>query len=427
MRTPLTALRLDAEALRDQADGGPDRCADVAALDDAVTRSITRTPGARRDRPCCDATEVVAERIRVLVGARRGPAAAGRRRTCRPGRCRCAVAAGRPGRRAWTRCWATSSRTPRRDGVAVACDPRAAARSLTVADAGPGIPIRRAGARGSSGAGSTGLGLDIARRTAEAAGGTCPGPCTRRRRGHRGPRATGLPPRSALAPCPRHRRAGTKTGARAEPARLLDSSPRREGPGIAAKTEHATVVPEGEPVERTPDDQDPRSRSPRRRRHPRRASALPHRRQRRRGRGPVGQRRADTRAAASPVPRRPPATAPDGGRERRRQQQGSRAATPTGRRHRDQVERDTEHARTARARAPAAAPGPPRRTRHRARAATRAAQSGRRPGPGARRPARRRRATGATTGRRPRRRPRWSPRQRRRPGHDGVDDKGGDR
>ena len=49
---------------------------------------------------------------------------------------------------------------PREDGGAV----------VTVADEGPGIP-EGAVERGRSGAGSTGLGLDIARRTAEASGG----------------------------------------------------------------------------------------------------------------------------------------------------------------------------------------------------------------------------------------------------------------
>jgi signal transduction histidine kinase len=44
---------------------------------------------------------------------------------------------------------------------------------VEVIDEGPGLgPVRDAAAeRGSSGAGSTGLGLDIARRTASAAGG----------------------------------------------------------------------------------------------------------------------------------------------------------------------------------------------------------------------------------------------------------------
>jgi signal transduction histidine kinase len=45
---------------------------------------------------------------------------------------------------------------------------------LTVTDAGPGFPASQTAAltRGASGSGSTGLGLDIARRAAEAGGGT---------------------------------------------------------------------------------------------------------------------------------------------------------------------------------------------------------------------------------------------------------------
>jgi signal transduction histidine kinase len=52
--------------------------------------------------------------------------------------------------------------TPRADGAAV----------LTVEDGGPGLPEGDVVARGSSGAGSTGLGLDIARRAALASGGS---------------------------------------------------------------------------------------------------------------------------------------------------------------------------------------------------------------------------------------------------------------
>jgi signal transduction histidine kinase len=43
---------------------------------------------------------------------------------------------------------------------------------LVVADEGPGFPDPSVLHRGRSGAGSTGLGLDIARRTAEATGGS---------------------------------------------------------------------------------------------------------------------------------------------------------------------------------------------------------------------------------------------------------------
>jgi signal transduction histidine kinase len=52
--------------------------------------------------------------------------------------------------------------TGRSDGVAW----------LVVSDEGPGLPGSWIGERGVSGAGSTGLGLDIARRTAEMGGGT---------------------------------------------------------------------------------------------------------------------------------------------------------------------------------------------------------------------------------------------------------------
>jgi signal transduction histidine kinase len=43
--------------------------------------------------------------------------------------------------------------------------------TLVVEDGGPGIPAGWPAARGASARGSTGLGLDIARRTAQAAGG----------------------------------------------------------------------------------------------------------------------------------------------------------------------------------------------------------------------------------------------------------------
>jgi signal transduction histidine kinase len=42
---------------------------------------------------------------------------------------------------------------------------------LSVADAGPGLPVDTVVRRGESGSGSTGLGLDIARRAAELSGG----------------------------------------------------------------------------------------------------------------------------------------------------------------------------------------------------------------------------------------------------------------
>jgi signal transduction histidine kinase len=60
--------------------------------------------------------------------------------------------------------------TPEGTAMAVLVDVGRADATVTVADGGPGIP-RGAVDRGASGGGSTGLGLDIVRRTAESSGG----------------------------------------------------------------------------------------------------------------------------------------------------------------------------------------------------------------------------------------------------------------
>jgi signal transduction histidine kinase len=60
--------------------------------------------------------------------------------------------------------------TPDSASVEVRITETGARVAVEVADRGPGLPTGAA-SRGSSGGGSTGLGLDIARRTAEASGG----------------------------------------------------------------------------------------------------------------------------------------------------------------------------------------------------------------------------------------------------------------
>jgi len=54
--------------------------------------------------------------------------------------------------------------------LSVAADRRSV--KVTVADAGPGMPDAGLARRGRSGTGSTGIGMDVARRTAEHAGGS---------------------------------------------------------------------------------------------------------------------------------------------------------------------------------------------------------------------------------------------------------------
>jgi signal transduction histidine kinase len=172
VRTPLTALRLDAEALPDAGDA-----ARIGAGVEAVQRAVTSVIDAARRRAAdpvtgCDAAEVVAERVAFW-----SVLAEDTDRTLRtdvaPGPL--PVAVGRPDLEALVDALLGNVFAHTPDGAAFAvrltARPGGGAR-LLVADAGPGLP---AGAdvlrRGASGGGSTGLGLDIARRTAEQAGG----------------------------------------------------------------------------------------------------------------------------------------------------------------------------------------------------------------------------------------------------------------
>jgi signal transduction histidine kinase len=61
--------------------------------------------------------------------------------------------------------------TPAGTSLGIATGRRGAVPLLEVSDAGPGFGDHSLVGRGASGAGSTGLGLDIARRTAEISGG----------------------------------------------------------------------------------------------------------------------------------------------------------------------------------------------------------------------------------------------------------------
>lgn len=171
LRTPLTALRLDAEALQDPADAelvGTH----VTALERMLTSVIhaARRPQREGRMPSCDATAVVGERVAfwsalteeqqrhstvvlpdepVLVRASAEDLAA-------------AVDALLEN---------VIAHTP--EGTAFAVDLTAVEGGgrLVVSDDGPGLPQDEP-VRGRSDRGSSGLGLDIARRCAAATGGT---------------------------------------------------------------------------------------------------------------------------------------------------------------------------------------------------------------------------------------------------------------
>jgi signal transduction histidine kinase len=173
LRTPLTALRIDAESMRDPADRQR-----IGADVDAVERTVNaviqevRRP-VRHDLAAPSvANEVVAERVDFWSAL--------------------AADEGRPVRvdLATRPLWVRASRddlvacmdallgnvfahTPEGCGmfIGLAARPGGGA-TLVVADGGPGLPDPLSLRRGHSGSGSTGLGLDIVRRVAEKSGGS---------------------------------------------------------------------------------------------------------------------------------------------------------------------------------------------------------------------------------------------------------------
>lgn len=172
LRTPVTALRLDSEGLRDPEEAGR-LGADVDILERMVDQIIreARRPVREGVRAACDATAVVAERVgfwRVLAEDQ------GRR-----------VALTLPGGPCLVRLTAEDlaaaldallgnvfAHTPEGIGFRVRLTRSNGSCRLLVGDDGPGFPPAASPARrGESGTGSTGLGLDIARRAAQAAGG----------------------------------------------------------------------------------------------------------------------------------------------------------------------------------------------------------------------------------------------------------------
>jgi signal transduction histidine kinase len=170
VRTPLTSLRMEADSLAD-----PAEAARVAAGVDAVNRAVTdviqlaRRRGAAPD--FADAAEIVRERVAfwavlaedtersVTVDIAPGPLP---------------VALARADLEACVDALLGNvfAHTPHGTAFRVALSFTAAGAVLTVEDAGPGLPDDDVVRRGVSGAGSSGLGLDIVRRAAERTGGS---------------------------------------------------------------------------------------------------------------------------------------------------------------------------------------------------------------------------------------------------------------
>jgi signal transduction histidine kinase len=170
VRTPLTALRLEAETLS-TADDAERIGAGIDAVQRAVTQSIVAARARTGDTGAgCDAAEVVDERVdfwaalaedtgRTLVRAiAAGPLPV---RMSRVDLATCVDAL----------LGNVFAHTPDGTRFAVTLTRLPGGADLSIEDAGPGLPEAGVVRRGESGAGSSGLGLDIVRRTARRAGG----------------------------------------------------------------------------------------------------------------------------------------------------------------------------------------------------------------------------------------------------------------
>jgi signal transduction histidine kinase len=173
LRTPLTALRIDAESLRSH-DEMTQLSADVEAVERTVSEIIraARRPTSGGAGVLCDASLVVTERAafwRPLAEDQERPMVVEVAPT--------PVLVGVSGEdlAACTDVLLENvfSHTAEGEAFGIRLSRRAGGGAwLVVADDGPGFPDTDPTERGLSSGGSTGLGLDIARRIAEASGGT---------------------------------------------------------------------------------------------------------------------------------------------------------------------------------------------------------------------------------------------------------------
>ncbi|HEU5421420.1 MAG TPA: HAMP domain-containing sensor histidine kinase [Streptosporangiaceae bacterium] len=172
LRTPLTALRLETEALPAGADPQGRLADQVQALERAVTSLIDDARRGGAGPSLSDAAAVVSERaafwsvladdqgraMNLEVAA--GPVPAG-------------VAAADLAAAMDALLGNVFAHTPEGTPVTIRLRARDGGGAvISVEDRGPGFPAGDPVARGASGGGSTGLGLDIARQAAEASGGS---------------------------------------------------------------------------------------------------------------------------------------------------------------------------------------------------------------------------------------------------------------
>lgn len=171
LRTPLAALQLEADTLPQEADRHRIGTA-VRQLTEAVNGVILQVRQGRPTPPAeaCDLATVVRQRLAfwsVLAEEQ------GRSWTADLPDGEVTVPSGPTELAAAVDALLGNvlAHTPERTAFRVAVTTAATGATLLVEDEGPGLPPGPFPVRGQSGAGSTGLGLDIARRTAERAGG----------------------------------------------------------------------------------------------------------------------------------------------------------------------------------------------------------------------------------------------------------------
>jgi len=173
MRTPMTALRIDAESLCDHAER-TQLLSDLDALERTVDEVIrtARRPTRHGRMETCDAAAVVAERAAFWLPLAEDT---DRAMTVELARGELPVRVSGEDLAACMDILLENvfAHTPDGAALAIRLSRRAAGGAwLVVADNGPGFPFADPTERGRSSGGSTGLGLDIARRIAESSGGT---------------------------------------------------------------------------------------------------------------------------------------------------------------------------------------------------------------------------------------------------------------